>query len=145
MSEEDLSEQMADLAEEAVQVAKARFATELDFSTESIEKLERILDGIYRSRARRWAAKHWGGIPGEKKTWGWALLGGAYLGETIRRHWGGQWTHQKNGNPEEALTLWVRDVPIHPAAKVYHRLVDGPEHNVWHHYELLVRCCMAPA
>ncbi len=63
---------------------------------------------------------------------------GAYLGEVIRRRWGGQWTLESalHARPTIMLRLpW--DEEIDPTLKVYGRLTRGPVDDVWLYYRVL--------
>jgi hypothetical protein len=64
---------------------------------------------------------------------------GGYVGEVIRRRWGGDWTTETAAQPGPVITLRVLGADIFPPAKVYKRIVNGSEDNVWHYYQILSR------
>lgn len=55
---------------------------------------------------------------------------GAYLGETLRRNYGGEWAVEN-----EITVLNISGFKIFPSSKVYKRLTNGPEDNVAFYYD----------
>lgn len=66
---------------------------------------------------------------------------GGYLGEVFRRHQGGEWLLDDQISPGgPVITLQHSSAgKFFPPAKVYKRLMNGDEDNVWIFYQVLVR------
>ena len=126
-----IGEMMEARAEEAVATARA-YRVPLDYSEASLEKLEEILAGLYRempssrpsSQQVAEACKIWGG----------------YLGEVVRRRWGGEWTLETYPGAGFATpTLNVVAGKMFPTMKIHRRLTEGPKENVWNFYCMMRR------
>jgi hypothetical protein len=136
MPENDLRDQMGLLAEKAVTLARDQYQTNLDYSEDSLQLVEKILSklsgdipkGLFGRLLRRG--------PTQKQIEGICQLMGAYLGEVIRRRWDGTWHMDSTfGMPLPALSVLGGD--IYPTNKVYKRLVDGEGDNLWSYYQML--------
>ena len=128
---------MLSAANSAVEHARKYWSTELDFSPTSVEDIELILARMHESIPRRFYQRLYkrGPTPGQMATL--SLAYGAYLGEVIRRKFGGAWMMEDvNGEPAVAL-VFTPQAKIFPPAKVWKRLNDGEEDNVWSFYQLL--------
>jgi hypothetical protein len=102
--------------------AKSVFGVDLDYSAESITRLEEML------------TKGWPEPPVLVE----ALVEGlgSYLGETIRRLHGGEWRHAQ----EHGLFLdqvGGRDMQIFPMARARKRLLKGSDESVEYYYQVL--------
>ncbi len=119
-------------ADEAVRAAAAK-GERLDFTEASIAGVERCLaatDG------------HPAGDSLEHET----RLWGAYLGEVVRRRFGGGW--QMSQYPGGALavpTLEVRGSNLYPMMKVYRRLTMGSQENLTEFYAMIAKRLGPPA
>ena len=61
-----------------------------------------------------------------------AKLWGGYLGEVVRRRWGGEWAMETYpGGNFATLTLNVRGAKLFPSMKIYRRLTEGSGEDVW--------------
>jgi hypothetical protein len=61
---------------------------------------------------------------------------GGYLGEVVRRRWGGEWTiDYYPGGQFLIITLNVNGSKLFPSMKVNRRLTEGPQENVWDFYK----------
>ena len=101
--------EMLELAERAVEAAKF-WDVELDYSAESLEPLEKMMQTIYRSHGKM-------PLP-EEILLSVANLYGAYLGE-------GEF-----GIGREDMHMW-------PLTKVYKRITLGPEHDLMNFFECM--------
>jgi len=117
---------MRDSADEAVSVAREQFGFALDYSSGSIESLETVLANISsrvdvaEKDATELTLKRWGG----------------YLGEVVRRNFGGEWKLiQYPGRAAAVPALVIAGSQIYPLMKVYRRLTLGEAENVWKFYE----------
>ena len=63
-------------------------------------------------------------------------LWGGYLGEVVRRRWGGEWAMETYpGAGFATLTLNVRGAKLFPSMKIYRRLTEGEGDDVWGFYK----------
>ena len=127
MAEQTIGDVMAGYAEAAVQEAGGEKIA-LDYGEESLRQLDPMLD-ILRPRLSAFpgdldeACKRWGG----------------YLGEVVRRRWGGDWTIESYpGKGFLVVTLSVAGSKIYPAMKIHRRLTSTPsEESIWSFYQML--------
>jgi hypothetical protein len=138
-NDEEVLKSMTAYADEAVEFAAKAMDSDLDFSIESLEKVEDILDvlssEIPKSRIMRLLGK--GPEPGEivemSKIWG------AYIGEVFRRKWDGTWTvNTKILKNDWLYALSIRDNQMFPPAKVFKRLKNGKEDNILTYFQAFV-------
>lgn len=118
-----VGESMAKFAKHAVNFAKQGFKIKLDFSDNSIKDLEKILEVFYNGFTPERK-------PTEDELQNAAVIWGAYLGETLRRNYGGEWAVEN-----EISVLNISGFKIFPSSKVYKRLTNGPEDNVAFYYD----------
>ncbi len=114
-------------AAQAVTLAR-NFNAALDFSENSVMELETILDALAQQ-----AREHSSDSVSEAcKTWG------SYLGEVVRRHYGGEWSIESYpGKQFATLTLSVNGSKLFPTMKVHRRLTEGDADNVWSFYKMI--------
>jgi hypothetical protein len=109
----------------------------LDFSEESINEVECILDRIFRQRPRgirKAFAKDIDPTTLEK----FCKMYGGYIGEVMRFEWGNaEWTLPEDGVFKGAFTIDYQGMLTSPPAKVYKRLTDGSADNVYAYYRVL--------
>ena len=138
--DDEVLKTMTAYADEAVDFAAKAMDSELDFSIESLEMVEDILDilsnDIPKSRLMRLIGK--GPDPGEivdmSKIWG------AYIGEVFRRTWGGTWTANTEILKNDWLyALSIRDNQMFPPAKVFKRLKNGKEDDILLYFQAFVK------
>jgi hypothetical protein len=104
----------------------------LDYSESSVEQVEAILASLYhqnRAGLFGWISRRGGPRLDERQLYGIALMYGAYLGEVMRRHWGGAWAEEM---PEDQpwYTLQFGSTGLFPINKVHKRLLNGEEDHV---------------
>lgn len=111
-------------AQKAVAAARTLNA-QLDFSEASLMALETILD--------RAATQPEGQDLNENcKMWG------SYLGEVVRRRFGGDWSIETYpGKQFATLTLSVQGSKLFPSMKIHRRLTAGEADNVWSFYQMI--------
>lgn len=106
--------------EKAVSLGQ-QFNADLDFSENSLMELETILAQLERKMPSdvNEACKIWG----------------SYLGEVVRRRFGGDWSIETYpGKQFATLTLNVNGNRLFPSIKVHRRLTEGADDNVWEFY-----------
>lgn len=129
---ESPAETMAAAAEQAVATGAERFDVALDYSIESIKEVDRILDRQHQ-QIPRGLSRLLQKSPPESAIQTSARIWGAYLGEVIRRQWGGEWSVAETGPYEGSfiLSLFDGDFQMCPPAKAYKRLKNGSGDNIW--------------
>ena len=115
-------------ADEAVLVARQQHRVLLDFSSASVDPLERLLEGQ--------AAVD---LDFQSRLWG------SYFGEVLRRRWNGLWllapypgNRELAGQADSVIpTLDVAGSRLWPTMKVYRRLTLGAAENLSTFYNLV--------
>lgn len=111
-------------AEQAVLAAR-EFQAELDYSENSLMELETILARLARDMPLD-------DLSESCKMWG------SYLGEVVRRRFGGEWGIEVYpGRQFATLTLSVNNNKLFPSIKVHRRLTEGEADNVWTFYKMV--------
>ena len=120
--------EMAELAENAVEAARF-WNLELDYSAESLEAVEKLMQKVYLANRRLSLT--------EDILEGIANLYGAYLGEVLLRcgldGLGFAWTEDEEGG----IGIGREDMWMAPVAKVYKRITGGPEHSLTEFFEVM--------
>jgi hypothetical protein len=114
---DSLDAMMQGYAQAAARLARNHFRRDLDFSSESIEKLDEILVLVGETPDLD--------IDFEVRLWG------SYLGEVLRRRYAGGWEMTKYPGGEMAVpAVEVRGSRLFPLMKVYRRLTEGEEEDL---------------
>lgn len=116
-------------AQQAVTLA-AEFNAQLDYGENSLMELESILSALSRDMP---VSKPTDDDVSEIcKVWG------SYLGEVVRRRFGGEWSIETYpGKQFATLTLTVNGHKLFPSIKVHRRLSEGEGENVWTFYRMV--------
>jgi hypothetical protein len=114
---------LAAQAQIAVKTARTKWSVALDFTADSLKLVEAVLGQLHDMAKAAAPADR----PTEKQIEGASIVWGVYVGEVIRRHYGGQWEVSK---PDGILQLKIKEARLFPVRKVQKRLVDGPGDNV---------------
>jgi hypothetical protein len=115
----------------AVKTAKLEWKESLDFSEDSLDAIERIMSKLH---ARSKQAAPEGGFTEEQITQA-SKMWGAYVGEVIRRRYGGQWSTAADG----VLQLALSGYTAQPIVKVRSRIVNGPADNIRFYYAAIAK------
>jgi hypothetical protein len=134
----DVGSVMKAYAEDAVSHAKAAFDIDLDFSDESVERVEGVLGKLYENIPRGFLARLFRKGPSEADIEQMSKAYGGYIGEVLCRNSGGRWKLGSDAFPgERIITLELpHGGDAWPHFKVGKRLSNGPEDNVWHYFTL---------
>ena len=114
---DSLDSMMQSYAAEAVKLAASEHGTKLDYSSASIQALEKILDGLTPAPEGdlEWLTKLWG----------------SYFGEVFRRRYSSAWTMSVYpGGAFAVPTLEIGGSRIYPLLKVHRRLTLGDSENL---------------
>jgi hypothetical protein len=118
-------------AQAAVHTAKLKWIESLDFTQDSLEAIERILGKMHN--AGRYGTGSAG--PNEEELAASSKLWGIYIGEVIRRHYGGQWSQGEDGT----LALLIGETKAYPIAKARKRIVDGATDNIRYYFSSMLK------
>ncbi len=115
----------------AVKTAKLDWRESLDFGEDSLDAIERIMTRMH-ARSRNTAPGE--GVTEEQLTQA-SKMWGAYVGEVIRRQYGGQWSTGADG----ALQLALSGYTAQPVVKVRTRIVNGPADNIRFYFAAIAK------
>jgi hypothetical protein len=116
----NINDEMKATAEYAIKAANQRFKQDLDYSEESIPKLDKILEQIYWGFSNHPKDEGEGGV-----IYNAAIIWGSYLGEYMRLKWGGTWMLKGS---EELLS--IKNIEFSPISLVYQKITRHPEYSV---------------
>lgn len=133
MTEYTIADMMQAYAEDALDLAQ-QLNVELNFTEESLIQLDQILEQ-YHKGIPKGIKKIFSRGPSEEQIDHMAKIWGGYLGETIIRQYGGEWT--MSSAFENTVTLRVGNSEIYPVTKIYKRIMNGPEDDVHIFYKLM--------
>jgi hypothetical protein len=137
VSELTLSDVMQAYAEDAVDLARERYSIELDYSEASIKDVESILTTMYYALPTGLLDRLFRRRPTDEHISQMAKIWGGYVGEVMRRQWGGEWVTETKAHPGTVITLRIHDTDSFPPAKVHKRLINGRADSVWIYYQVL--------
>ena len=125
----DFDYAMSVVAGEAVKQARREYDVDLDFSAESVERVEAILAKMHDAHQKTALS--------EKELALLSLRWGAYVGEVLKRVRPGKWQRdsEKMG-PGATPVVFEPGTEAYPRSWVYKRLADGPEDNVQFKFEV---------
>jgi hypothetical protein len=115
-----ITDEMKSTADYAIKVAKERFKLDLDFSEQSIAKLEDILGQIYWGFSNRTKAEGEDGV-----IFNTAVIWGSFLGEYMRLKMGGIWI-LKGSDP----LVSIKNIEFSPISLIYQKISNHPEYSV---------------
>ncbi|MGB7844969.1 MAG: hypothetical protein WBL63_05085 [Candidatus Acidiferrum sp.] len=117
------------MATEAVKDATDNNHITLNYSPDSIQSVEKILGSLHDQYVKN---------PSSVSANGLGSAYGAYLGEVIRRtEPGAKWERDDPVGGEKSYPIIWGAGNSYPMAWCYHRIVNGPEDNVWVKYRVL--------
>src|SRR5688572_24859797 len=116
------------LAEEAVKFASARGAT-LDYSPDSVERVESLLGELHESRSA--------GKLADRDLNLHAHQFGAYIGEVLRRKYGGHWAEDHEVAGPKSFPVHWKESQSFPVGWCGKRILNGDEDNVWFKLQVL--------
>ena len=125
----DLQRMIATMAEGAVTEARQQ-SVPLDYSADSIRFVEGLLGGFHE--------RHKSGKMSDADVNQQAMLYGSYVGEVIRRLKGGEWARDHEQAGPHTYPLSYDEHQSFPIMWCGKRMVNGPEDNVWHKFQIIV-------
>lgn len=131
---------MAAYAQDAVDHAKGSSDITLDYSPESIRRVEEVLERLYAALPRGVLSRMLKKGPSAQDIWNVSKMYGGYVGEVVRRVAGGEWAIDSEiVQGQDTLCLRKGDKRIWPPSKVHKRLTNGPEDNVWFYSQVILK------
>jgi hypothetical protein len=128
---------MKQLADDTVAWVRDSHQANLDYSEESIEIIERLLDELHAELPRTESGELLFDDSSRDTIDAICNMFGGYLGETIKRHHGGEWTMNDVVAEQPMVCLQIGTVSVFPTAKVYKRLSDGAGDSISFYYAAL--------
>jgi hypothetical protein len=117
------------LASEAIKDARRQNHVELDYSVESIRRVDDVLASLHNQYLKNAPSVS---LNGQASSYG------AYVGEVIRRSEpGAKWAIDDPVGGEKSYPIIWGGGHSYPMAWCYRRIVNGPEDNVWVKYQAL--------
>ena len=135
---QEIAGMMQGYAEQAVAMAR-ELAIELDYSESSLQRVEGLL-GKLHDELNQWPTGKSSpeSQPAQPQLDEMARIWGGYLGEVVRRRFGGEWTIESYpGGDFLIVALNVGGSRLFPSMKVHKRLSDGASENLWSFYEMM--------
>jgi hypothetical protein len=126
-------------AEHAVRYAQEHFKWDLDYSAPSLERVDKIIDVLHVDLPKSFIAKALKRSAIDEEVWTMAKMWGGYVGETLRRQWGGRW--KTTPSDEGGHADIVLDLPLgrcRPIEHVRRRLSEGTGDGVFAMYTSLL-------
>jgi hypothetical protein len=128
----DLGAMMEGYVRAAAAVARSDFQQKLDFTSESIDRLDEIMVRVGESPELD--------LDFEVRLWG------SYLGEVLRRRYAATWEMtQYPGGALAVPAIDVRGSRLFPLMKVYRRLTEGDEEDLRTFYVMVTERLGKPA
>lgn len=122
---------VASAAEDAVKVAKQALGKTLDYSVNSLQDLDALIEHV----KKQFVVLTKEGKLTEKTVQRATISMGSYFGEVIRRSYGGIWI-EKNAVMK---TLVIKDIEFSPLSYVFQRLIKNSEYTLENYWADLSR------
>lgn len=114
---------------DAIEVASNNFEINLDWTEESVENVENILDVMHKSLLEE--------SPSDDDIWYFSKMFGSYLGEVYCRNHKAKWGMITNEGESYPGLETSNKVLYWPWSKVFNRIKNGNEDNVFDYYNLI--------
>jgi len=126
----DFDYAMQVVAREAVKRARKDYQVELDFSPDSVERVEEILGRMHESHLKTPST--------DKELSLLSIRWGAYIGEVVKRVQPGRWQRdsEKMGRGSMPVVFDSANEAF-PCSWAYKRIADGPDDNVFFKFRVL--------
>jgi hypothetical protein len=126
-------------AEQAVQHARHQYKWDLDYSPESLQRVDKIIDVLHVEMPKSALARAIKGAAIDEEVWTAAKMWGAYVGETLRHLCGGRWRTTPSVDGHAEVLFETPLGKMRPIEHVRHRLTEGAGDGVFDLYRELVR------
>jgi hypothetical protein len=136
MDSPSLNETMLAYAEDAVAFASQQFGITLDYSHDSIQQTEKIAEAMFKTIPSGFLGKLFQRGPSEEELDQFCKMLGGYIGEVYRRNRGGDWAINEEFS---AVGIQRGESWIFPPSKVYKRLTNGKEDDLWFYFQVMLK------
>src|SRR6186997_149771 len=116
----DVNDMMEAYAEDAVDYAK-QLKKSLDYSEESIRQVEDICTMLYNAIPKSFLGKLIKKSPSEETIIQMSKMLGGYIGEVMKKHYGGNWDVEDFMNQGNTILINIGELKTFPVGKVYKR------------------------
>jgi hypothetical protein len=137
VTELTVTDMMAAYAQDATEHAKATCGIALDYTPASVEHVEEVLGRLYEAIPRGLVARLFKKAPSADEIATVSKMYGGYIGECIRRTWGGEWEVDHPVAGPRSFPISSGGHQSFPLGWCFKRLRNGPEDNVWHKMQIL--------
>ena len=114
---------------DTVDMARDRYRINLDFSEDSLKDIEKILDHFNKTMSKE--------KPSPDLVLSYTKAFTGYIGQVIKIRWGGTWKEEDEYSIKNGPGLFVKNQDLFLLSKVYRRITNGPEDNIWHFYQVI--------
>ncbi|NQD36092.1 hypothetical protein HPT27_03585 [Permianibacter sp. IMCC34836] len=135
MSAPTINDMMVAYAEDAVDFARNNFGVSLDYTAESVEKIEVMANRLFQAKPKGFLGKFIRKGPSEEEIQTVCKMLGGYIGEVYRRTKGGEWAINQE---YQTIGLTSGEAWIFPPAKVHKRLTNGTEDNLQSYFRVIL-------
>ncbi len=130
MTDADAAEIMREYAEQAVAQASKQHDILLDYTEQSLLRLDMLLSRLTNNSVRPLPPPD---SEDEATLWLVAKAYGGYLGEVMRLHLGGSWHHQLVDSAH-TVRMQVGDITCSPPERVWNRLTSDAHDTILSYY-----------
>jgi len=130
-----INDMMVAYAQDAVDYALQNFKITLDYSVESIDKIEAIAAQLHSTLQPGGLGKLFKKGPSAEQIDKICKMLGGYVGEVYRRQKGGEWGIN---DKFKAIGISRGGLWIFPPAKIHKRLTNGKEDDIWFYFRVLM-------
>lgn len=135
---QSIGEMMESFAADAVTVAAREYKIALNYGAESLEQIESILAMLCERSPVGMFADLAAKPSGEEDLERNCKLWGGYLGEVVRRRWGGEWALAPYPGWQSLVpSVEVNGARLFPLMKIHRRLTQGSGESIWSFYQML--------
>lgn len=134
--ESDLNNEMSRFAEKAIEVVSSTFGKAIDYTPQSVEVIEEMLAKYHKEIPKNFLQRLTKRGLSEETIRIISTCCGAYIAEVIKREWGGHWSKESNLYPG-TVTFHVQGSEQWPQMKAAKRIINGPEDNVYHYFQMI--------
>jgi hypothetical protein len=134
-----VGDMMGAYAQEAVEYAQRAFNISLDYSEGSVQRVEELLAKLHETMPKGSVNNLFKKGPSPEELDQMTRMMGGYIGEVIKRAWGGRWKLESAAFPgQQVITLEVKGGgDIWPQFKVGKQLINGSADSVWAYFQVL--------
>ncbi|WP_018690779.1 hypothetical protein [Algicola sagamiensis] len=128
MEKEEIAKVMREAATDAVTIASDQFSVDLDFSPDSLTKLDFVL--------LQYNLEHEENPLSSEHLFTISNIFGGYVGETFIRNVGGEWFQDESDPDAPFLCVKYSGKSFPFASTIYQKVIDDPQVSIAKYYDL---------